>query len=208
MYKFIFSFLLLSSTLYSQGVDLIGRPGFNFSKMNSANIPFKENATFKPGYSFGVGALVPIKSRHEIQANLFYENKGRKMEFPYDKVRSNFNFLVFSSTFNYKARQDLPLFIKLGLYSGYLLKQKSKIIGERINIVDDTHLFTKIDYGPLIGINWRFGLWENIQLGIEESFAFSLQNTFKRPEDERRYDFRTYKHFVFATTIELIVVLQ
>ncbi len=210
MYKFfIFSFFIFFSTILNgQEVSLTGRLGFNFSKMNGANIPFKEQAELKPGFNFGIGSMISIGNRHEIQASLFFENKGRIYESPYRKVRSNFDFLVFSTTYNHKIIKNLPLFFKLGLYSAYLLEQRSRIIEERTYISYHTDLFKKIDLGPSVGINYRLKLWENISLGIEESFAFSLKNTYKRPEDERLYDFDTYKHYVFATNVELIVALR
>jgi len=210
MYKFfVFSFFVFSFTILNgQEISLAGRLGFNLSKMNGTNIPFKEHAKLKPGFGFGIGSLISIGNRHEVQANLFFENKGRIYEFPYRRVKSNFDFLVFSITHNYKLRKNLPLFFKLGLYSGYLIEQRSKIIEERTFVSYNTDIFKKIDFGPSVGINYRFKLWENISIGIEESFAFSLKNTYKRPKDERLYDFNTYKHYVFATNIELMIALR
>ncbi len=171
-------------------IGLEGGPGLTFIRGNELIDEY--NATI--GYSAGVAFQYNFPKMISIRTNLAFERKGSTRKFPAkDQDNNTIGKITFNTNFNYLtipvlARitfgRKIKLFINIGPYFGYLIKQTE--VMEAFNefpetTTNNTENDKRFDVGITGGIGGGIAIHERILLTLEIRNNLGLYNISKIP---------------------------
>ncbi len=126
---------------------------------------------FRISYALGINYEFKFDSNISIKSGLNYESKGQTSKFIFvdengsymgtsnAKEINNYLILPLIGCYNF----EIPLYINLGLYGGYLLSNKTEINNQTIGNV----VMKKTDFGIIGGIGSNIKLTDELGLNLE-----------------------------------------
>lgn len=173
---FMFGTVLVFGQTKGFSVGLEAGPSLRLVKGNKII-----NSISDPALGFSGGMMLQYRFTRlvAIRTGVSFERKGYKVDgtrtdtngVPIEggvTIYSNFDYIVLPLLVNFSFGERVRLFVNIGAYTGYLVKQSEVIKPDGIfPATDNTPFFKEFDYGLVSGVGSEIPLKENLSLTLE-----------------------------------------
>ena len=204
--------ILFSINVFGQVHSIGVQGGLNLSNYTS-EIEFGDKK-FKPGILSGFNYEYLYRSKYTLGADLLYSQQGFQDEVKFYNAQENvyrssdlkfsYNYLSVPVKLGYTKGDHLKGFVKLGLCPSVLLKARTKVPKEDINLVgfEDINAYDevpKFDLGGLIELGAAYVLKNDLELFS----SLTYRKSFTTISSDEHFKGADMKHYLFSLSVGL-----